>query len=288
VLLDQIAEPWQFDLVARAFGAAILIGVLGGALGVFVVVKGLAFTGEAFAHAALPGAVVATMIGASIPALGLVSGLLAAGVVALVSRSPRVSVDAAVGAVFIGALALGALIYASQARPAVSLDSLLFGSILGVSATDLALTGAAVVIGLGAIAALWRPLVATAFDAPFAAATGVRTGLVDAALLALVALGVVVGVQAIGTLLVLALIVTPAATARLLARRFLPTVALAAVLGAAEGVTGLYVSYYADVAAGGAVVLVATGVFLLALAASPRSFVVGRLRRRAASPADAA
>jgi manganese/iron transport system permease protein len=265
-VLERLGEPWTSPLVLRAMLEMVLVGIAAGALGSFVVVRGLAFTGEAFAHTVFPGAVVAAIVGVSIPAGALAFGIASAACVALILRGGRTAPDTAVGIVFLGAFGLGTALLATHPRPGRTLESLLFGSILGVSWTDLAVTGVVAAVVLLGLAALWRPLVLSSFDRAAAAAAGVRLALVDAGLLMLLALAVVVALQAIGSVLVLAMLVTPAATARLLARRFAPMVVLAAGLGVVEGLVGLYVSYYASVAAGGAVVLVATGVFAAALA----------------------
>ena len=261
----------------------VLVGIVGGALGGFVVVRGLAFTGEAFAHTVFPGAVVASLAGFSITAGALAFGLASAGAIALAARIPKVGSEAAVGIVFVGAFALGVLILSVSSAPSRDLESFLFGSLLGVSAGDLAVTAAAAAAVLAGLVALWRPLVLSSFDRAAAAAMGVRLVAVDAALLVMLALAVVVALGAVGNVLVLAMLVTPAATARLAGLRVAPTVILGAALGAVEGIGGLYLSYYGRVAAGGAVVLVATGVFALALVVAPRGVLGSRLR-----PASAA
>ena len=282
-LLSWLAEPWQAAFVVRAMLALILVGIVGGALGGFVVVRGLAFTGEAFAHTVFPGAVVATMAGFSVTAGALAFGLASAGAIALAARIPRVGAEAAIGIVFVGAFALGAILLSTEASPSRDLDSFLFGSLLGVSDGDLLLTAVAAGVVVAGLIALWRPLVLTSFDRGAAQAMGVRVRRVDAALLVMLALAVVVALGAVGNVLVLAMLVTPAATARLAGLRMAPTVILGAALGAAEGIAGLYLSYYGDVAAGGAVVLVATGVFALALLVAPRGVLVPRLRRLSAA-----
>lgn len=286
-LLARVAEPWETGLVVRGMLAIIAVGVTTGAIGVFVVLRGLAFTGEAFAHAVFPGAVLAAMLGASIPAGALAFGLVAAGGVALAARERRLGEDSAVGVVFVGAFAAGVLLLATTDRVTRNLESFLFGSLLGVSPTDLAVTGGVGLLVLTCLAAMWRPLVATTFDPDVAAADGVRPGLVAAGLLGLLVVAIVVALQAVGTVLVLAMLVTPAVTARLLTGRMVPTVLLAAALGAAEGVVGLYVSYYGGVAAGGAVVLVSVAALVIALVASPRGGLTGRILRRRATPAPA-
>jgi len=281
-----LADPWSSGLVVRAALELVLVGVVSGVIGVFVVVRGLAFTGEAFAHAVFPGAVAASMLGGSIVAGALACGLAAAVCVALVGTVRALSADTAVGVVFTGTFAVGALLLSSEASPSRDLESFLFGSLLGVSREDLLVTLAVAAVVLACLAALWRPLVLASFDRSAAAAAGYRVGVLDAALLVLLALTVVVAVQAIGNVLVLAMLVTPAATARLICRRLVPTAAAAAALGVSAGVIGLYASWYLEVAAGAAVVLAATAQLAVALVVSPRG-VAGRLGRPRAAAATA-
>jgi manganese/iron transport system permease protein len=266
-----LTDPWGTELVSRAGIELALVGVLGGVLGVFVVVRGLPYTVEAFAHTVLPGAVLATVLGGSV----LLGGLAAAGAaaigIALASRHGATNEDTAVGVVFTGMFALGVLLAAALGPLDRDLTSFLFGSVLGVSRGDLLLSAGATLLVLAVVAALWRPLVATAFDREAAAGAGVRVARLDALLLALIALAVVVAVRAIGNVLVLAMFVAPAASARLVCRRLPSTVAASAGYGVVSGIGGLYLSFHAGLAAGGSVVLVATGLFAVTWLASPRA-----------------
>lgn len=266
-LIDRLTEPLSSGLVLRALVVLAIVGIVCGALGSVVVVRGLAFTGEAFAHTVFPGAVVASLLGWSVAAGALVFGLASAALIALAARVDRVGEETAVGVVFVGAFALGVVILATAGGPGQDLESFLFGSPLGVGWGELALTAGAACVALLGLAAIWRPLVMTSYDPSAAAAAGVRTGLVDGALLVLLALAVVIALGAVGNVLVLAMLITPAATARLIARRMLSTAVLAAGLGTLAGVVGLYVSYYAGVAVGGSVVLSATAILVLVVAA---------------------
>jgi manganese/iron transport system permease protein len=283
-----LTEPWSTELVARAGIELVLVGIVGGVLGVFVVVRGLPYTVEAFSHTIFPGAVLAAAFGGSIVIGGLIAGLVAAAGILLAGRSARTGDETAVGVVFTGMFAAGALLASALGPLDRDLTSFLFGSLLGVSRTDLlvsALVGAAV---LAVLLVIRRPLIASSFDREAAAAAGVPTAGIDGVLLVLLALAVVVSVRSIGNVLVLAMFVTPAATARLVCRRLGATIALAACFGIAAGVGGLYVSYYGGVAAGGAVVLVATALFALTWLVSPRAGLLAMaLRSRAARPVRA-
>jgi manganese/iron transport system permease protein len=283
-----LTEPWSTELVARAGIELVLVGIVGGVLGVFVVVRGLPYTVEAFSHTIFPGAVLAAAFGGSIVIGGLIAGLVAAAGILLAGRSARTGDETAIGVVFTGMFAAGALLASALGPLDRDLTSFLFGSLLGVSRTDLlvsALVGAAV---LAVLLVIRRPLIASSFDREAAAAAGVPTAGIDGVLLVLLALAVVVSVRSIGNVLVLAMFVTPAATARLVCRRLGATIALAACFGIAAGVGGLYVSYYGGVAAGGAVVLVATALFALTWLVSPRAGLLAMaLRSRAARPVRA-
>ena len=284
--MNWITAPWSTEFVTRAGLELVVVGVVGGVLGVFVVVRGLPYTVEAFSHTIFPGAILAAALGGSIVVGGLVAGLAAAVGILLAGRSSRTNDETAIGVVFTGMFATGALLASALGPLDRDVSSFLFGSLLGVSRADLvisALLGAAI---LAVLLGVRRQLVASSFDREAAAGAGVRTVAIDGLLLILLALAVVVSVRAIGNVLVLAMFVTPAATARLVCRRIGTTIAAAVCFGVAAGIGGLYLSYHGGVAAGGAVVLVATGLFALTWLASPRAgLLAAALRTRAARPA---
>jgi manganese/iron transport system permease protein len=265
--------------VLRAGIELVLVGLVGGVLGTFVVLRGLAFTADAFAHSALPGAVVALALGGSIAGGALAAGLVSAGAVVAAGRARSTSADTAVGVVFFGVFALGAVLFVRLGPFDRDLSSFVFGSVLGVTWREVATTAVAGALVVLILVRLWRPLTLATFDPEAAAGAGVRVGRLEGALLVAIALAVVAAVSSVGNVLVLALLVTPAATARLLSGRLLPTVLLAALTGALSGVGGLYLSYYGGVAAGGSVVLVATGLLAIALVAAPRSGAAPAVRR---------
>lgn len=284
--MSWLTDPWTTGLVARAGIALVIVGALGGVIGVFVVVRGLPFTIEAFSHTMFPGAVIAAAAGGPLIVGALVAGAVAAGGMALASRSSRTPDETAVGVVFTGMFALGALLVAALGPLKQDVTSFLFGSLLGVTATDVAVSAAVAAAILVVLIALRRPLVSAAFDRDGAAGDGVRVDRLELVMLALVALAVVVCVRAIGNVLVLALFVTPAASARLLCKRLATTVAVSVAIGVLSGLGGLYISYHGGVAVGGAVVLVATGLFALSWLLSPRAGLPAHARRmRAVQPA---
>jgi ABC-type Mn2+/Zn2+ transport system permease subunit len=252
----------------RALLELLLVGVLGAVLGCWIVLYRLAYSAESLAHALFPGLVVAALVGAPL-LLGAAGGVLvAAASVALATRLPGIGRDVAVAVVVTTLFGLGALVALAPASPP-GLDGLLFGDVLGVSRGDLVAAGALAAVSLAALAALHRPLLAAGFDRGSAASLGVQPLLVDLALLALVAAAVVVGVQGLGNLLVLASLIGPAACARLVGRR-LPQMMLGAVaVAVACALAGLYLSYYASVAAGAAVAGTTVAAYVALLAVSP-------------------
>jgi manganese/iron transport system permease protein len=269
-----LIEPLQHAFMRNAFAAIVLVGVIAGAIGVFVTLRGLAFMGDAMAHAVFPGVVIAFVLGGNF----LIGALIAATIVSLaigfVSQSGLVRHDTAIGVFFVGAFALGVAIISTQRSYARDVTGLLFGSILGVSRDDLLLTA---LFGLAVLLALWlfrRELVTISFDRTYGQAQGINLWVWDQLFLLLLALTIVVSIQTVGNVLVLAMLVTPAATARLLTTRLAPMVAISSAVGALAGVAGLYGSYYLGVSSGASIVLVATVIFLLVFLFAPRTGAV--------------
>jgi ABC-type Mn2+/Zn2+ transport system permease subunit len=259
---DALADPWSQAILRRAFAEVALLGVTGGALGCWVVFAKLSYSAESLAHALLPGLVAAALLGLPL-LLGGAAGLLVAAVgVALAGRAPEVGRDTAVAVVITGLFGLGVLLALSRDTPP-GLQGLLFGDVLGVSDTDLALAAGLAVVTLAALRVLHGRLLVVGFDRLSARGLGVRPLLTDLALLALLALALLVAVQGLGNLLVVAVLIAPAAGARLLARRMAPMMAAAAAIAVLAGVGGLYLSYYAGTAAGASIAAVLVGAWAL-------------------------
>ncbi len=260
--------PFQDDFMQRAFVAALVVGVLCSALGTYVVLRKLSFIGDGLAHASFAGIVIAYLRGASFYGGAAVATIVTALAIGFVHRRGRVSLDTSIGVLFTAAFALGIFLMSRSQRATVDLQSYLFGNILGVSSTDVA-----VVVGVGVaiaivVGALWRPLLYTSFDPIVAQAAGVRAGFIDYALLVILALTIIVSVQLVGIVLVAALLVTPAAAAAQLTQRFVPMMALSCAFGIVSAIGGLYASYELHASSGATIVLLATLIFFGAMTLS--------------------
>jgi manganese/iron transport system permease protein len=274
-LLDPFAVPYM----QRALVEVLVLGALAGAVGVFVVLRRLAFVGDALTHTVFPGVVIAHLLGQSLLAGALAFGVLSAVLLTVLGRHRRVGADAALAILLTSFFSVGVVLVSRTRGFTSDLTVFLFGRVLAVDRTDLAQTLAVAAVVAVALVALRKELVLRAFDPDGAAAMGYRTGTLDLVLNLLIALVVVAAVEAVGTVLVIALMVVPAAAARLLADRVATMTVLACLLGATGGWLGLVVSYEVSVdhgvrlAAGATIVVVLVGLFLLAAAVAP-------LRRR--------
>ena len=262
-----ILEPWTEAIMQRALAEVALLGVVGGALGCWVVFYGLSYSAESIAHAMFPGLVLAVLLGLPLLLGAGVGVLVAAVAIAIFGRAPAIGRDTSVAVVISALFGLGVVLaFAPESPPGV--QHLLFGDILGVSDLDLALAAGLAAVVLVALRLLHSQLLAVGFDRESARPLGGKPGLANVALLVLVGLATVVAVQGLGNLLVVAVLVGPAATARLLARRMVPMMALAAILALLAGVAGLYLSYYAGTAAGASVAGTMVAFYLLVFLAT--------------------
>ncbi len=252
-----LTDPFSVDFMLRALIGGGLAAVLCAVVGTWVVVRGMAFLGEALSHGMLPGVAVATLTG--IPAVigaAISAGVMVFGVGAL-RRRARLSYDTSIGLLFVGMLALGVIIVSGSRSFATDVTAILFGDVLAVTRADLAGLGAAVFVALALAAAFHRAFTATAFDVRKAATLGLRPRLAEVVLIALVTLAVVASYRAVGTLLVVGLLLAPAAAARVWTRHVVSTMALGAGFGCAAVLVGLLVSWHAGTAAGASIAVVA-------------------------------
>jgi ABC-type Mn2+/Zn2+ transport system permease subunit len=262
-VLHTLTDPWADAVGRRALLEVVLLGVTGGALSCWIVFYNLSYSAESLAHALLPGLVIAALTGLPLLLGGAAGLLVAALAVAAASQVPAIGRDTAVAVVITTLFGAGVLLALSPSSPP-GLQGLLFGDVLGVSDTDLALAGGLAALVVGALAVLHGRLLAVGFDRLSAPGLGVRPLIVDGALLVLLALALLVAVQGLGNLLVVAVLVAPASAARLVARRMAPMMVASALVAVVAGAGGLYLSYYAGTAAGASIAAILVGAYLVA------------------------
>lgn len=286
-------EPFTIPYMQRALVEVLVLGTLAGAVGVLVVLRRLAFVGDALTHTVFPGVVIAHLLGRSIVLGALAFGVLTAILLTWLGGHRRVGDDAALAILLTSFFSLGVVLISRTRGFTADLTVFLFGRVLAIDRADLLQTLAVAAVAAVTLAVLHKELVLRAFDPEAAAAMGYRTRALDLVLNLLIALVVVAAVEAVGTVLVIALIVVPAAAARLLTDRVAAMTVLACLLGAAGGWLGLAVSYEVSVdhgvrlAAGATIVVVLVGLFLLAAALAPLRRRAGRARARVAAEAGA-
>jgi ABC-type Mn2+/Zn2+ transport system permease subunit len=275
--------PLQEPFMQRALAEVVLLGAAGGAIGCWVVLYGFSYAAESLSHSIFPGLVLAAIAGVPLLLGATPAIVLAALAIALGARVAGIGREGAIAVVVTTMFGLGALLALSPRSPP-GVESLLFGDVFGVTAADVASAAAFAALALLALRLLHGRLLVAGFDRGAAPALGVSPGLADAALLVLLAAGIAIAVQGLGNLLVVAVFVGPAAAARRLGERMLPTMLLAAALAALAGVAGLYLSYYAGTAGGASVALAIVAVYLLSL---PLGRLRDARRGRALVPAGA-
>ena len=257
-----IADPWQEPILRRAFAEVMLVGVAGGMLGCWVLFYNLSYSAESLAHSLLPGLVIAALSGVPLIIGGAVGMLVAALCIAVAARVPAIGRDTSVAVVVTTLLGLGVLLALSPDTPA-GLQGLLFGDVLGVTDGDLLVSGVVLVAVVAALVVLNARLALVGFDRSGAPALGVSPAAVDGAVLVLLALVLVAAVQGLGNLLVVALLIAPPATAKLVAGRIPVMLAVAAAIAVGGGIAGLYLSYYAKIASGASIAAVLVAAYVL-------------------------
>lgn len=281
--LDWLLEPLQYDFMVRALSVSLVAAIVCGLMSCWLVLIGWSLMGDAVSHSVLPGVVLAYVLGAPFAVGALVFGLAAVAAIGVIRSTSRVKEDAAIGVVFTTLFALG-IVLISVIPSQTDLTHILFGNLLGVGVDDLVQV---LVLGAATVAVLLlkrRDLTLFAFDPAHAAAIGLRPRLLSALLLGCLAVTVVVALQAVGVILVVALVIIPGATAYLLTDRFGRMLVLAPLVAAVSAVVGLYLSYYLDTSSGGMVVVAMGAIFLAAYLFAPKHGLIGRRLRRARRP----
>ncbi len=272
-------EPFSYPFMTRALIAAVIVGVVCPILGAYVVLRGMAFFGDALAHIILPGVVIAFLLGWPLVLGALIIGVFAALLIGYISRRSDIKEDAAIGVVFAGAFALGVALISLQRSYAVDLTHILFGDLLGVTSSDLWFMAALAIVVLITIFAFYKEFLVLSFDPLLASTLRLPVTFLQYLLLVLLSLVIVLSIRAVGVALVLAMLVTPASAAYLLTRRLPTMMVLGAFIGVTSAVMGLLLSFYLDIASGPAIVLIETAIFALVFIFAPRRGVLGgRLR----------
>jgi ABC-type Zn uptake system ZnuABC Zn-binding protein ZnuA/ABC-type Mn2+/Zn2+ transport system permease subunit len=283
--MDWLTDPWSSELMRRALFEAILIGAPCGALGCFVVVRGLAFLGEAVAHTMILGVVVAVLLGGPVGVGAFAAAALTVWLASVLAADRRFSVDTAMGVLLPSFFGLAVILIALTSGYRSRLEDVLFGSILGVETLDLVLAGLVAAVAAGLLAFAGKELALVAFDRTMASAMGYRLRLLDLALFTAVALAAIVALRAVGNVLLAALLLGPPLVARHVAPSIGRMCAVSAAIGSAAGVAGLYWSWYENVPAGAAIVLVLAALYALVAAASAALRLVARPARVAPAAA---
>jgi manganese/iron transport system permease protein len=268
-MIDWLIEPLSYSFMLRGLMASLMVGVLCAVVGCYVVLRSMAFLGDAMAHAILPGVAIAYLLKGNLFFGALVAAVIVALSIGFFTRQGTIKEDTAIGVLFAAALASGVALISTAKTYAMDLTHILFGNVLGVSTTDLFLTAG---VGLGVLVTIllfYKEFLVISFDPLFAATLRLPVETLRTLMLVLLALTIVVSLQTVGVGLVTAMLVTPGATAYLLSKRLSTMMVISAAVGAISTVSGLYLSFYIDVASGAAVVLVATGIFVLAYLFAP-------------------
>lgn len=282
--IQDLMNP-MLAFLPRALLMAVVSACLCGVVGSHVVLRGMAFIGDAVAHAVFPGLAISFVIGGSLVVGGAVAGVTTAILVAVLSQNRRLKEDSIIGVLFVAAFALGIVILSFSPGYAGSLQDFLFGSITGIPAEDIPVAIVTSIVVIGVLAFFHKEIVAVTLDRESARAAGLPVMFFDIIVYSAVSIAIVISVQTIGNVLVLALLITPAATARLLTDRLVPMMLLGPAIGAFSSILGVYVSWSADVPTGGTIVLTLTFFFILAWIFAPRHGVLAR-RRAAVSPGE--
>ncbi|MDC7785832.1 metal ABC transporter permease [Rhodoplanes sp. TEM] len=281
-MVAELLIPFGYDYMRKAMWVSALVGGTCAFLSAYLMLKGWSLMGDALGHAIVPGVAVAAIAGAPFAAGAFAAGLLASLAMHVVRQKSRLREDAVIGLVFTTLFALGLLI-ASLRPTAVSIQTIVLGNILAIADEDVVQVAVIAAVSLAVMAVVWKDMMVTFFDEAHARSIGIRVGALKVVFFTLLSACTVAALQAVGACLVIAMVVTPGATAYLLADRFGRLVAIAVALGTTTSAVGAYLSYFLDGATGGVIVTLQTVLFGLAFVFAPKHGVLAARRRRAAT-----
>lgn len=275
--MSWLTIPLGFDFIQQALVISMLIAAAAGALSCFLVLKGWALMGDAISHAVLPGIVLAYILGIPLIIGAFAAGMVCASATGYLAANSRVKPDTVMGVVFSGMFGLGVVLYRSV-ETELHLDHILFGHMLGVSWADVRMTGLIALVSLVALVLRRRDLLLFSFDPQHASAIGLRIGLLHYGLLAVISLVVVGALDAVGLILAIALLIAPGATAHLLTERFDRMLFLSILIGILGAIGGVFLGFYANADPAASIVVVLTGIFILAFLFAPKNGVLWQRR----------
>ncbi|HLR79302.1 MAG TPA: metal ABC transporter permease [Bacillota bacterium] len=277
-MIEFIGHIMDYAFLQKALLTSVIVGIISGVIGSFIILRGMALMGDAISHAILPGVAISYMIGVNYFYGAVVMGILTALGIGFVSQKSRVKSDSAIGIVFSAFFALG-IILLMKAQTAVDLEAILFGNVLSVRTSDMWLTIIIGIVVLFVIFLFYKEFLITTFDPTISKAYGLPTQFIHYMLMVLLTLVTVASLQTVGVILVVAMLITPASTAYLLTNRLSTMIFLSAGFGALSAVIGLYLSFRYNLTSGAVIVLVATVLFILAFLFSPQQGIVWRALR---------
>ncbi len=261
-------DLFVYEFLQKALVTSVMVGIISGVIGSFIVLRGMSLMGDAISHAVLPGVAISYMLGISYFYGAVVAGVLAALGMGAISQSSRVKPDASIGIVFSSLLALG-IILITKAQSATDLTQILFGNVLHVRTSDMYITAAVSVIVIAIVVVFYKELLISTFDETMAEVYGLNTRLIHYGLMILLTLVSVASLQTVGVILVVSMLITPASTAYLLTDRLSVMVVLSSIFGALAAVIGIYFSYIHDLPSGPVIAIASTLIFLVAFIFSP-------------------
>jgi len=275
-MMNFIADIMNYGFLQKALFTSIMVGIICGVIGCFIVLRGLALMGDAISHAVLPGVAISYMLSINFFYGAVVTGMIAAVSIGLVNQNSRIKSDSSIGIVFSAFFALGVILI-SKAQTATDLTQILFGNVLSVRSSDMWMTLIIGAIILLVVSLFYKELLVSSFDSTMAAAYGLPTKLIHYVIMVLLTMATVASLQTVGVVLVVAMLITPASTAYLLTNRLWIMIILSAFFGAFSAVIGLYFSFVYNLSSGAVIVLVATALFLIAFIFAPQQGILWRL-----------
>ncbi|GIN88239.1 manganese transport system membrane protein MntC [Heyndrickxia sporothermodurans] len=273
--MEFIHAVMEYNFLQKALLTSVMVGIICGVIGCFIILRGMALMGDAISHAVLPGVAISYMLGINFFFGAVLTGVLTAIGIGYVSQNSRIKNDSAIGIIFTAFFAIG-IILISLVKSSTDLYHILFGNVLAVRSSDMWITLVIGIIILGAVYTFYKELLVSSFDPTMSAAYGLPNRLIHYFLMTLLTMVTVASLQTVGIILVVAMLITPAATAYLLTDRLWVMIYLSAGFGVISAILGLFLSFTYNLASGAAIVLVSAVVFSLVFALSPKQGVLWR------------